>query len=396
MPSGAVTPLRLLYLTARDPASGDDIIAPTSRIAVGMLSRDFSVSLAVAGPINTVGLNRLRVDLGPVRVAGGFEPSSADRRAAGGLRSHLRERHGSDLLNARLQTAIQRKADDFDVVIIDDITAWPYRPVMSTGPLAYLAREVMSADEQPRRGFWASLRNNSVRDFELSVYDEIDYLFAKPDVANLLSEIGVPMRVLQNNYSRPGSGSPTFDDAVFSLTGDRIGYAGYLGVEQNIASLDWFMAGVWPLLRALRPEVELHVVGSAPAEELQQRLNAIPGVYVHWGSSDRKLLDLGCRVVVDPLLYENHVDSKLVNAMSRSIPVVTTQSALNRAHSSLGGGVVAAASAENMAELIEELMSQPAHWKSVSDRARQIAGELLPDFEVAHAMRRVLAKIDRG
>lgn len=396
MPSGAATPLRLLYLTARDPASGDNIIAPTSRIAVGMLSRDFSVSLAVAGPITTVGMNRLRVDLGPVRVAGGFEPSSADRRAAGGLRSHLRERHGSDLLNARLQAAIQRKADEFDVVIIDDIAAWPYRPVMSTGPVAYLAREVMSADEPPRRGFWSSLRDNSLRDFELSVYNEVDHLFAKPDVANLLSEIGVPMGILQDNFSRPGSGSPTFDDAVFSLTGDRIGYAGYLGVQQNIASLDWFMTGVWPLLRALRPEVELHVVGSAPAEDLQQRLNALDGVYVHWGSSDRKLLDLGCRVVVDPLLYEDHVDSKIVNAMARSIPVVTTHSALNRAHSSLWGGVVAAMSPEHMVERIDELMSRSPHWKEISDRARTIAADLLPDFEVAHAMRRVLAKLDRG
>jgi hypothetical protein len=395
MPSSAAKPLRLLYLTACEPASGDNIIAPTSRIAVGMLSRDFHVSLAVAGPIDTVGMNRLRVDLGPVRVAGGLEPSSADRRAAGGLRSYLRERYGSDLINARLQAAVQRKADDFEAVIIDDIAAWPYRPVMSTGPLAYLAREVTSADEQPRKGLWASLRHSSLREFELSIFDDIDYLFAKPDVADLLSEIGVPMRVLQDNYSRPGSGRPTFDDAVFSLTGDRIGYAGYLGAEKNIASLDWFLQGVWPLLRSLRPEVELHVVGSAASDELKQRLTAIEGVYVHWGGSDRKLLDLGCRVVVDPLLYEDHVDSKLVNAMTRSIPVVTTVAAVNRAHSGLGGGVVAAGSPEEMAELANDLMTRSTHWKAVSDRARAVAAELLPDFEVAHAMRRVFTRSGR-
>lgn len=396
MPRSTATTLRLLYLTAVDVPSGSNIVASASRVAIGLLSRDFTVSLAVAGPITTVGLNRLRVDLGPVRVAGGFEPSSADRRSPSGLRGYLQQRTGTDMINARLQTAIQHKVDDVDAVVVDDAAAWFYRPVGSCAPVCFMARDVLSIDEPARRGFWASLRGPSLRESELAIYQDVDHLFARPKVANALSDIGVPMRLLQDSFSRPGSGRPSFDDAVFSLTGERIGYTGYLGFDRNIASLMWFLDGVWPLLQRVRPGIEFHVVGSAPDETLQQQLNARDGVYLHWGSTDRKLLDLGCRVVVDPLLYENHVDAKLVNAMARSLPVVTTVSALGRAHSDLSAGVVAAGSQENMATAVERLMSDSNHWKAVTARGRKLAQHLLPDYEVAHAVRRVLLKVAEG
>jgi hypothetical protein len=281
------------------------------------------------------------------------------------------------------------------MVVIDDLAAWAYRPAMKRGKLAYLAREVFSAEPQSGPGLLAKLRGPSLRDIELSVFEDVDYVFARPEVSHQLSEIGVPLRLLQESYSRPSSGSPTFDDATYSLTGNRIGYIGYLGFPQNIASLDWFLTGVWPLMQARRPGVELHIVGSAPDNSLQHRLSAMADVHLHWGASDRKLLELGCRVVVDPLLYENHVDAKLVNSMTRSLPIVTTVSAAHRAHHDLGSCVIASSSPEEMTAMIDELMSEPRHWKVVSDRARDLAHGMLPDFEVAHAMRRVLVKLQQ-
>ncbi len=393
MAGSSAQPLRLLYLTARDPDSGENMISPASRIAIGTLSRDFRVSLAVVGDMNTVGMNRLRVDLGPVRVAGGLESSGADARAKSGLRQLMRARHGTATFNARLQAAIQRKADDFDAIVVDDLIAWSYRPATRDIPIVYLAREVCSTQEAPKTGIFRRLRNDTLRDYELALFDEVDHIFARPEIAHQIGEIGVPMRLLQDNFSRPGSGSPTFGEAEFSLTGNRVGYIGYLGFQQNLASLDWFLNGVWPDLRMQRPGIELHVVGGAPEEGLQRRLNDLEDVYLHWGSNDRKLLELGCRVVVDPLLYETHVDAKMVNAMARSLPVVTTRSAISRAHSNLESGVTVADSPEQMVRLTDQLMSNAQLWKDVSEQARSVAMRILPDYEVAHAIRRVLARM---
>ena len=80
----------------------------------------------------------------------------------------------------------------------------------------------------------------------------------------------------------------------------------------------------------------------------------------------------------------------------RSIPVVTTRSATHRAHSAIEAGVNAAGSGEEMGQLIDELMHDAQQWKAVSDKGREIAANLLPDFEVAHAMRRALGKMLPG
>ena len=46
--------------------------------------------------------------------------------------------------------------------------------------------------------------------------------------------------------------------------------------------------------------------------------------------------ELGCRAVIEPLMFEQHVDTKLVNAMSQGPPVITTQEGMRRAHAELG------------------------------------------------------------
>ena len=52
----------LLYISAVQSQSGDGVLSLQSRINIGVLSRDFEVSLAVVGPVTVEGLHRLRVD----------------------------------------------------------------------------------------------------------------------------------------------------------------------------------------------------------------------------------------------------------------------------------------------------------------------------------------------
>ena len=128
----------LLYISAVQSQSGDGVLSLQSRINIGVLSRDFEVSLAVVGPVTVEGLHRLRVDLGPARVTGGFETSSADRDCEKGLRKLMKARFGDTKLNARLQTTIQRNAEAFDAIVVDGLLSWPYRPVGTDVPLAFI------------------------------------------------------------------------------------------------------------------------------------------------------------------------------------------------------------------------------------------------------------------
>ena len=98
--------LKLLYISAVQSRSGEGILSLQSRINIGVLSRDFEISLAVVGPVTAEGLHRLRVDLGPLRVTGGFEASNADIDCEKGLKRLMKERFGTTKLCARLQTCL--------------------------------------------------------------------------------------------------------------------------------------------------------------------------------------------------------------------------------------------------------------------------------------------------
>ena len=63
---------QVLYLTAVDRLTGTAGLSRETRIVVGVLARDFDLSLAIAGPIDHRGLQKLRDHFASVRAAGGF------------------------------------------------------------------------------------------------------------------------------------------------------------------------------------------------------------------------------------------------------------------------------------------------------------------------------------
>jgi hypothetical protein len=384
-------PMRLLYITTVDVTAGDSLIAASSRINIGVLSRDFDVSLAVVGPVTTTALNRLRLDLGPTRVTGAFEPSKADRHIDRALRKLSLKLLGTDMVSARLQAAIERKAEDFQAVIIDHVLAWPYRPAKVTGTVCFTPK-AWFADAESDANVLTRLLVPKIADYELAIGADTDTIITPPELAMQLSDRGVPLSKLQPSFSRPAGSRPSVDEVTFPRTANRIGYVGYLGDDQNTASLLWFLDNVWPLCAGTLLDVELHLVGTAPNKTLERRLAQFENVVLHWGSSDALLFKLGCRVVVEPLVYETHVDAKMINAMARGIPTVTTLHALNRAHSDIRAGITAADTREDMVFAIKQLMTDAKAWKQASVMAAAVARPQLADFEVAHAIRRELVR----
>jgi glycosyltransferase involved in cell wall biosynthesis len=356
-------------------------------VVVALLSRDFDVSLALVGATDTRTLNELRVSLGVLHATGGFEASSADRPYDKSLKQYALDQLGSDVVNARLQNIIQQRAGECDVVVIDGLLAWAYRPAGLSLPLVYLCQSVV-ADQFADLGVLARLPYRGIGAYERSVFDGVDLLFAEPDLAADLSERGVALKTLQCSFSRPGAARPSLFDVDRNLTAERIGYIGYLSDDKNLASLTWFLEEVWPILSASMPELNFHIVGQAPTRELRELIANTPRLHLHWSSDDQVLFDKRIRLMVDPLLYESHVDAKLLNAMARGIPLVTTRRGLERAHPSLRPGATSADSAD----AIKTLMADGKAWKSRSYNASGIGRAQLPAYELGHTMRREILR----
>ena len=384
---------QVLYLTTVDRLTGAAGLSRETRIVVGVLARDFDLSLAIAGPIDHQELQKLRDHFASVRAAGGFPASSADQPAVAGLRGLSKARLGTDIVNARLQAAIQRRAEAFDAVVIDDMLATPYLPARQTAPVYYLAHRCESKAQSGAWWHWLRQREQrALSESEKGELQSVSAVFAKPEVAGELLAQGLSVRQLNPSFGqfRPEIvlGEPT----TWGGTHQRVGYAGYLGDDSNLASLEWLLREVWTPGQSTLAGIELHLVGMAPPSPLRELAAANNNVYLHSGSR-QQLCDLGCRAVIEPLMFEQHVDTKLVNAMCQGLPVITTREGVRRAHAELGEGVLAAAGPEQMSMTVHQLMNDQSLWQLHASAATRTAELQLADFEVAHDLRRALLRV---
>jgi hypothetical protein len=384
---------QVLYLTTVDRLTGTAGLSRETRIVVGVLARDVDLSLAIAGPIDHHVLQSLRDDFASVRAAGGFPPSSADQPAASGLRGLSVARLGTDIVNARLQAAIQRRATTFDAVVLDALLATAYLPAGQSCPTYYLGHRCESQAEAGRWWHWLRQREQrALKQCEKAALQSVTAVFAKPAVASELLAEGLPLSQLNPSFGQFRQEIAMGEPMTRQETHQRVGYAGYLGDERNLASLEWLLREVWTPAHRTLAGTELHLVGTAPPSPLRELAAANNNVYLHSGGREQ-LRHLGCRAVIEPLIHEQHVDTKLVNAMSHGLPVITTQDGLGRAHAELGEGVLVAAGPEQMSMTVHQLMNDEALWQLHASAAVRTAALQLPDFEVAHDLRRALLRV---
>ena len=381
---------QVLYLTTVDQLAGAAGLSRETRIVVGVLARDFDLSLAIAGPIDHQGLQKLRDHFASVRAAGGFPASSADQPAVAGLRGLAKARLGTDIVNARLQAAIQRRAEVFDAVVIDDLLATPYLPARQNGPVYYLAHRCESKARSSTWWRWLRQREHrALSQCEEGMLQSVSAVFAKPEIARELLAQGLSLSQLNPSFGQFRPEIALVEPTTWRGTHQRVGYAGYLGNDRNLASLEWLLREVWTPGQRNLSNTELHLVGTAPPSPLRELAAANNNVYLHSGGR-QQLRHLGCRAVIEPLMFEQHVDTKLVNAMSQGLPVITTQEGVQRANAELGEGVLATAGPGQMSMTVHQLMNDESLWQLHASAATRTAALQLADFEVAQDLRRAL------
>lgn len=147
-------------------------------------------------------------------------------------------------------------------------------------------------------------------------------------------------------------------------------FLGLLSLPHNDDGLRSFLAGVWPHVIAARPDARLRVVGR----------NARPGlraaVALHGGSVTLEgfIPDLGeilCRsaALVNPLRFGSGVKLKIIEALGRGLPVVTSAVGGDGVASGPGTGVLVSDDGAEMAALLLETTG-PSQNAELSSAAR--------------------------
>lgn len=105
---------------------------------------------------------------------------------------------------------------------------------------------------------------------------------------------------------------------------DRLLFVAAMYREENRDGLRWFLDQVWPLVLGDRPDATLDVAGARPGEDLTQLVDATRGVRLLGFVDDLEPLYAAASLVVAPLRRGAGVKFKVVDALVRGVPVVTT------------------------------------------------------------------------
>jgi glycosyltransferase involved in cell wall biosynthesis len=136
----------------------------------------------------------------------------------------------------------------------------------------------------------------------------------------------------------------------------------------NVDAIEWFVAEVWPLVRARLPALTLTVVGSL----MPDRIKAIngPGINNLGYVADVESLIAKARISLAPMRYGAGVKGKVNQAMAHGLPVVATSVAAEGMSLRPGIDLLVADEPLAFADAIVRLYGDEALWQSLAENGR--------------------------
>lgn len=144
-------------------------------------------------------------------------------------------------------------------------------------------------------------------------------------------------------------------------------FSGVMNYEPNVRGATWLIHDVWPLVRAVRPDARLFLVGATPAAAVRSLQSAAKGITVTGSVPDVRPFLWSAALAVAPLRVARGVQTKVLEALAAGLPCVVT------------------------AAVAQGLPAEAAPGCRVADTPRQFADEILELLRWEPADRRALA-----
>ncbi len=285
--------------------------------------------------------------------------------------------------DAVLADQVRRLAPLHDIVFLDHYEMGAYLPDNYRGTVIYHAHnayhqlwnryaQLPGSRLLRAASYVEALR---VRREETRVAQRADLVFAAPNDASFLVEAGVDASRISHTYHLGDDSQLELPALDFHSSERRIMYVGFLGWEANTTGLLWFIENVWPRLLQCYPDLKFDIVGKDPDERLQAYAQCYPGIQLHGFVEDLQPLYRKARVSVAPLLFGSGMKVKVLDAMARGLPTVTTPVGAEGIDCVHGEHLAVAETADDMANAVIRLLEDDTSWFRMMNQSRRLVRE---------------------
>jgi glycosyltransferase involved in cell wall biosynthesis len=163
--------------------------------------------------------------------------------------------------------------------------------------------------------------------------------------------------------------APASSDRNYSGAPDFV-FLGLLSLPHNDDGLRWFLRTTWPLLRSRLPEAKLRVIGrDAGSEVMAMGARLSDSVTIEGYVPDLGEALSRAAAVINPLRFGSGIKLKVIEALGRAVPVVSTPVGAEGIANGTGTGVLVGSEPSELTDLLCSLTDRERN-EQVSKEAR--------------------------
>ena len=221
----------------------------------------------------------------------------------------------------------------------------------------------------------AHMEAGRVRRSEAALARRADLVFAAPNDGKELVAAGADGTRIRDTFHLGDDQQLELPQLAFEHTRKKLMYVGFLGWEPNVQGLVWFINEIWPRLLQQHPDLEFDIVGKNPDRRLQNAAAPWQGINLTGYVADLQTIYGDSRVSVAPLLFGSGMKVKVLDAMARGMPTVTTSVGAEGIDIENGLHLLVADEPDQMANAILSLLEDAELWQRLQDNSRALINE---------------------
>jgi glycosyltransferase involved in cell wall biosynthesis len=309
-------------------------------------------------------------------------PVKVERSAVNLVRSYFGHRTLNVFRNYSKEIAekVEKVIRSYDVLFIDHYEMGQYIPRDCKIPVVFhehnaeymMWARLAEIEANPIKRLVVKMEASRIKQAERAYADKAQQIWAAPNDQMELEKLGISSDKMVTTFHLGEDDMLDEPELRFEQTERRILFIGTLTWEANIDGLLWFMEKAWPIIEK-DETIHLDIIGKNPDGRLLTMARGMNRIEFHGFVEDLEPFYKRSRVFIVPLRFGSGIKVKLLNAMYRGLPTVTTEIGTEGLDVQEGRDIYQTQDPIAFAEKALLLMNDESTWNLMSKSSRKKA-----------------------